>query len=137
MELRFAFVEAIIIFAYLWAIAAYLTAAYAGIRALRKAYDGPVVRPSCLIIDATRWVFGLRMSDKGWRPRDFISFGVFGAVVACLISAFNIVEFVTTYSWQKLGHVQSLSRVFVDVVTGSTLIILHCGVARRFEKGSS
>jgi hypothetical protein len=122
------------LFAHAWAAAAYLTAAIAGVRALRCAYDHVPAWPLCLVVDATRWVFGRSMSPRAWRPRDFVSLGVFGAVLACLFGVSIEVEFLTGMDWRKLGGVQALQQAAGHVVTGSALIILHCGIALRFQK---
>ena len=122
------------LFAHAWAAAAYLAAAVAGVRALRCAYDHVPALPACLIADATRWLFGWHQSDRDWRPRDFVSLGVFGAVLACLFGAAIEVQFLTGLDWRKLGGVQALQQAAGHVVTGSTLIILHCGIALRFQR---
>lgn len=124
--------------AHSWAILAYLLAAFAGVRALRLAYDNASpVFPLCLVTDATRWLFGVRMSSQEWRPRDFISLGVFGAVLGCLFGALMEMDFLSGFDWRKLGYGQGLRQGFAGAVTGSALIILHCGVALRFKKGGA
>ena len=120
--------------AYGWAVLAYGIAAIAGIRALRLAYDGPPPLPLCIMADASRWVLGLKMSDQHWRPRDFMALGIAFAVIACLIAAFSTLEFLTEFSWRKLGKLESLRRAAADVVTGSALILLHCAAALRFKQ---
>lgn len=120
--------------AHAWAVAAYFCAAIAGARALKFAYDAPPVFPFCLVADATRWLFGLSISDQyNWRPRDFIAFGVFGAIVACVMAATQSLEFLSAIDWRKLGYVQGVLHGVIGGVTGSTLIILHCGVALLFK----
>lgn len=120
--------------AYLWAFLAYLVAALAGARALHRAYDRPPAAPFCLIVDATRWVFGLPVSDRKWRSRDFVALGVFGTCFGSLIGALRSVEFLLDLSWRKLGYATSLEQVMPHILLGSALIILHRGTALRFEK---
>jgi hypothetical protein len=119
--------------AYFWAFLAYLVAAIAGIRALHRAYAGAPAAPFCLIVDATRWVFHREMSSRAWKPRDFVALGVFGTVAACLIAALTSLDFLMEFSWRKLGRATSLQHVADDILTGSALIILHCGIALRFK----
>jgi hypothetical protein len=118
---------------YLWAFAAYVTASIAGFRAVNKAYDGAVVAPMCLVADATRWVWGFKLSGHRWKPRDFLALGVFGAAIASAVLAFTTLDFLSSFDWRKLGHTQSLQRVAADILTGSSLIIFHCGVALHFK----
>ena len=125
------------LFAYGWAFLAYSAAAIAGVRALRLAYDGPPPLPLCIMADASRWLLGMEMSDKHWRPRDFMALGIAFAVIACLIAAFSTLEFLTEFSWRKLGQLESLRRAAADVVTGSALILLHCSAALRFKQESA
>lgn len=119
--------------AYLWAVLVYALAAVAGIRAVRGAFAGPPAAPFCLIADASRWVIGLPTSGHRWKSRDFIALGVFGTAAASIIAVLTSIEFLLGVSWQKLGHVLSLHQVADDLLIGSALIILHCGVAARFK----
>ena len=120
--------------AYVWAFAAYVVAALAGLRALHRAYDGPPAAPLCLIVDATRWVFNLPMSDRKWKSRDFVALGVVGTAAGSVIGALRSIEFFVDLSWRKLGHVTSLEQAMPHIMLGSALIILHCGTALRFQK---
>ncbi|WP_430430183.1 hypothetical protein [Oceanicaulis sp.] len=120
--------------AYLWALAAYAVAAYAGVRALHRAYDGPPAAPFCLIAAASRWVLGREFDAQRWTARDFIALGVFGAVIACLIAAVGTLDFITSMSWRKLGGWDSLHIAADKILTGSALIVMHCGVAHLFKR---
>jgi len=119
--------------AHVWALLAYLAAAVAGVRALSGTYDHAPAWPSCLVADATRWLFGLPRSPRAWRPRDFISLGVFGAVLACGFGVANQIDFLNGFDWRKLGGWQSLLMAVAHIITGSVLIILHCGVGLLFS----
>ncbi len=120
--------------AYFWAFLAYLVAAVAGMRALHRAYETAPAAPFCLIVDATRWVFHRPMSPLSWKARDFVALGVFGTVAACLIAALTSLDFLLDLNWRKLGQATSLLQVADDILTGSALIILHCGIALRFKR---
>jgi|GEM_PF-2902885 len=120
--------------AYFWAFLAYLVAAVAGGRALHRAYDSPPAAPLCLIVDATRWVFGRPMSDHEWRSRDFVALGVFGTCFGSVIGSLRTMEFLLEFSWRKLGLATSLEQVMPHILLASALIILHCGTALRFAK---
>lgn len=134
MDLPSTFLGLVNLLAYFWALAAYGVAAVAGARALHCAYDRAPVAPFCLIADATRWVVGMRPSERKWRSRDFVAFGVFGTCFGSLIGALRMAEFLLESSWIKLGYITSLEQVMPDVLLGSALIILHRGTALRFEK---
>lgn len=133
MNLLNIFTEWINILAYFAAIGVYLLAAIAGLRALHRAFERPPAAPFCLIADATRWVVGLRTSGHDWKSRDYVALGVFGTVAACQIAVLTSIEFLLGLSWQKLGHIASLHQVADDILTGSALIVLHCGIAARFK----
>lgn len=134
MELPATLLGWINLLAYLWAFTAYAVAAIAGARALHRAYDGPPPAPFCLVVDATRWVFGRPMSPRQWRGRDFVALGVFGTVCGSLIGALRMAEFFIELSWRKLGYMTSLEQAMPDILLGSALIVLHCGTAIRFKK---
>jgi hypothetical protein len=123
------------LFAFAWAVAAYATAAIAGVRALTLSYQGPPASPLCLIADATRWVFGIRMSTAGWRPSDFMVLGVALAVLACLIGVVSTADFLVSYDWRKLGRGESLVLAGGHIIAGSALILLHCSAALRLKAG--
>lgn len=133
MELPATLLGWINLLAYLWAFAAYAVAAVAGARALHRAYDGPPAAPMCLIVDATRWVFGRPMSDRAWRARDFVALGVLGTVCGSTVGALRTAEFLIELSWRKLGYGTSLEQAMPDILLGSALIVLHCGTALRFK----
>ena len=120
--------------AYFWAVVAYAVAALAGVRALNVAYDKVPALPSCIVVDATRWVFGLGMSDRKWRPRDFIALGVLGTCCGSVLGFLQMLQFLIASSWLKLGYATSLEQAGPHVLLGSALIVLHCGTALRFEK---
>jgi hypothetical protein len=123
------------LFAHGWALLAYLMAALAGARALRCAYrrhDETPAFPLCLILDTTRWLFGRQRSAAGWHARDFLALGVFGTAVGCLFGALATLDFLTGYDWRKLGYAQGLQQGVTHGITGSALIILHCGIALLF-----
>lgn len=119
--------------AYFWAFIAYIVAAIAGGRALHRAYDRPPAAPMCLVVDATRWVFGRPMSSREWRSRDFVALGVFGTAFGSLIGALRTMQFLLEFSWRKLGYSDSLEQAMPHILLGSALIVLHCGTALRFR----
>lgn len=121
----------------IWALTAYGAAVVAGIRALRFAYDGPPARPLCLVTDSTRWLFGWAMSPRRWRSRDFVALGIFLTIIACLMRAALLLEIMAAISLIKPATGYELRTAAIHVLTGSALIILHCGIALRFEKEAS
>lgn len=119
--------------AVVWAVFAYLTAAYAGLRVLSIASNGHAPRPMCLIVDATRWLFGLSPSQAAWTPRDFLRLGVFAAVMVCFMRAALVVE----AGWPALEKPPTpymIRSAILHALTGSALIILHCGLGLHFRK---
>lgn len=118
----------------IWALAAYGAASLAGVRALHRAYDGPPARPLCLVMDATRWLFGLAMSPRNWRPRDFLTLGVFITVLACLMRCALLIEAMTDVSLTQPPPGYAIRSAAIHIVSGSALILLHCGVALRFKR---
>ena len=119
--------------AIVWSLLAYGFAAWAGTRALRCAYEADAAPPpACLIADATRWLFGRPLSSRRWRARDFVAVGVFGATVGAVIMAALHVWYLVDLDWRALGHGKSLYWSGAHIIAGSSLIILHCGVALRF-----
>lgn len=117
------------LFGHLWALLAYATAAVAGVRVMLRSYERTPARPSCLIVDTTRWVFGLRTIPRNWDDRDFICLGVFGVILACVVGVANEIEFLSGFDWRKLGGAQSLQQAGGHILTGSALIVLLRGVA--------
>lgn len=117
-----------------WAFSSYAAATVAGLRALHRAYDGPPARPMCLIADATRWLFGLAMSPRNWRPRDFLAFGVFVTVAACMMRCYLLGQVLAEISFSKPPTSHMITSAAIHIVSGSALIVLHCGVALRFKR---
>jgi hypothetical protein len=117
-----------------WSIAAYLTACVTGLRALSSARDGAPPRPFCLVVDSTRWVFGRRLSASAWTARDFIRLGVFASVAACVIRAALLGEQAFDLSLIKPPTPFAIRSALMHALSGSALIILHCGLALHFQK---
>lgn len=120
-------------FASAWAIAAYVVAAVAGLRVLHLAHGGIPAAPICLIADATRWVLGRPRHGLEFRPRDFIVFGISGTVIASLVACIAASEVLVEAAGTKFYYMLSFKRAAADILTGSALIVLHCGVALRLE----
>ena len=120
--------------AFAWALAAWAMAALAGVRALRMAGDEIPASVFCLFADSTRWLFGVRRSPANWRPRDFITLGVSLAVLCCLLAFVRVAGVLVDLAGAKLAGVWWLWPLAPDIVTGSALIVLHCGIALRFAR---
>jgi hypothetical protein len=117
-----------------WSIAAYLTACVTGLRALSSARDGAPPRPFCLVVDSTRWVFGRRLSASAWTARDFIRLGIFTTVLASIIRAALLGEQAFDLSLTKPPTPFMIRSALLHVLSGSALIVLHCGLALHFQK---
>lgn len=117
-----------------WALAAWAAAAYAGVRALRLAGDEIPASVLCLFADASRWLFGWPRSSVNWRPREFITLGVSLAVLCCLLAFVRVAGVLVDLAGAKLSGVWLVMALAPDIVTGSALIVLHCGIALRFAR---
>lgn len=118
----------------IWALAAYASAAYAGFRALHHAHHGPPARPLCLISDATRWLFSRSMSPRNWNDRDFLALGIFLTVAACVMRIIALLEIGSTFDFMKPPTGYQIRTLGIHIVSGSALIVLHCGVALHFQR---
>ena len=120
-----------------WAGAAHIAAAISGLRVLSLARDHRPPRPMCLITDATRWLFLHKMSAQGWKSRDFLRLGVFFTVALSVMIVAMTGEAALSASLDKPPSGYMIRDAILTVASGSAIIVLHCGVALHFKKGTS
>ena len=119
----------------IWAITAHACAAASGTIALRRSMAalGTPAAPMCLIVDSTRWLFGARLSRRSWTPGDFIALAIlFGIFASIMFFAQNVTAFVTEKGVIAGGTPEQALRHARNVLAGSGLIVLHCGVALHY-----
>ena len=120
-----------------WAFAAHVAAAVSGLRVLSLARDQRPPKPMCLITDATRWLFIRRMSAQEWRADDFMRLGVFFTIAVSAMCAAMVGEAAFSVSPTKPPTGYMIRDAVLTIASGSALIVLHCGVALHFKKGTS